>query len=101
MTNIQIMFFCGLSGVFIATMFLLLWKVHRVNVRISNLEKSYKEDFGKLKELSNKIYEKLKEVVEKVNPLLASATSSTNKNEDIVEVEYAPVEEDAVIVDGE
>ena len=50
---------------------------------------------------SNKIYEKLKEVVEKVNPLLANTTSFTNKNEDIVEVEYAPVEEDAVIVDGE
>lgn len=87
MTNIQILFFCGLSVLFIGVMFVMLWKMHKLKLEMSNLEASHKDDYEKLKNLSNKIYEKLKEVVEKVNPLLAANVESPNG--EVFEAEYA------------
>lgn len=87
MTNIQILFFCGLSVVFIGVMFLMLWKVHKVRVEMDNLQKEHTEEMKKMKELCNKIYEKLKEVVDKVNPLLAGTVSQPN--DEVFEAEYA------------
>ena len=82
MTNIQILFFCGLSVVFIGVMFLMLWKVHKVRVEMDNLQKEHAEEMKKMKELCNKIYEKLKEVVDKVNPLLAGTENQGRKKND-------------------
>jgi len=98
MTDIQILFFCGLSVVFIAVMFLMLWKVHKVQVAMNNLSKEHDEEMGKVKDLCNKIYEKLKEVVEKVNPLLAGTVNQPDA--EVFEAEYVPENEDdsAVIV---
>ena len=57
------------------------------------------ENDEKFKELSNKIYEKLKEVVDAVNPLLAKE-QTTNNNDDVIDVvpEEAFVEEERAVI---
>lgn len=57
------------------------------------------ENDEKFKELSNKIYEKLKEVVDAVNPLLAKE-QSVNKDNDVIDVvpEEAFVEEESAVI---
>ncbi len=53
----------------------------------------------KFKDLSNKIYEKLKEVVDVVNPLLAKE-QTVNKQDDIIDVvpEEAFVEDESAVI---
>lgn len=57
------------------------------------------ENDEKFKELSNKIYEKLKEVVDAVNPLLAKE-QSVNKDNDVIDVvpEEVFVEEESAVI---
>lgn len=100
MTEIQILFFCGLAAVFIGVMFVLLWYVYKVKMDMANLRKEHEAEMQKMKDLCNKIYDKLKEVVDKVNPLLANTTSSPTENTEVFEAEYVPADEDdcAVIV---
>ena len=95
MTNIQVLFFCGLFAIMIAAQFFILWRQYRMNRRMDKLA----ENDEKFKELSNKIYEKLKEVVDAVNPLLAKE-ETTNKNDDVIDVvpEEAFVEEESAVI---
>ena len=53
----------------------------------------------KFKDLSNKIYEKLKEVVDVVNPLLAKE-QTVNKQDDIIDVvpEEAFAEDESAVI---
>ena len=64
---------------------------------MENLKKEHAAEMGKMKDLCNKIYEKLKEVVEKVNPLLANDVSANN-SEDIYEAAYVPVDEESPVI---
>ena len=95
MTNIQVLFFCGLFAVMIAAQFFILWRQYRMNRRMDKLA----ENDEKFKELSNKIYEKLKEVVDAVNPLLAKE-QSVNKDNDVIDVvpEEVFVEEESAVI---
>jgi len=97
MTNIQILFFCALTIVFIGVMFLLLWKVHKVETRIDGVEKKYEENINKLKDICTDIYGKLKEVVDRVNPLLADKMT----DEEVFEAEFTDNESNGNTVEGE
>lgn len=80
MSNIQIFFFCVLTTILTISEIVLLWQYHRLKAKIKKTTEQYEENIEKMKSLCNKIYDKLKEVVDKVNPLLAQTNTTTNDN---------------------
>lgn len=76
MTNIQILFLSVLIVINIAIYFVIFAKEYKRDKRVSNLE----AENEKIKDYCNTLFDKLKEIVNKVNPLLASQT-----NEDVQE----------------
>lgn len=82
MTDIQIFFFCVLTTVLIISEIVLLWQFYRLKSKIKKTTEQYEENIEKMRSLCNKIYDKLKEVVDKVNPLLAQTDV---KNDDSVQ----------------
>lgn len=87
MTNIQIMLFCILTTLLVVSEVLLLIQYHLLKSKINKTTKLYEENINKMQGLCNKIYDKLKEVVDKVNPLLATANAES-KNDDVQEAVF-------------
>ena len=87
MTNIQLLFFSGTFVAMIAVQFVLLYKMNKVENRINEVNgeiESLKSSNKKAIDFCNTLFDKLKEIVNKVNPLLAAAP---DKNTDVHEAQ--------------
>ena len=69
MTNIQLLFFSGLFAAMIVAQFVILYKMRKLEKVTEELQDKSK----KALDFCNTLYDKLKEIVNKINPLLEAA----------------------------
>jgi hypothetical protein len=69
MTNIQLLFFSGLFAAMIVAQFVILYKMRKLEKVTEELQDKSK----KALDFCNTLYDKLKEIVDKINPLLKVA----------------------------
>ena len=69
MTNIQLLFFSGLFAAMIVAQFVSLYKMRKLEKVTEELKDKNKKSL----DFCNTLYDKLKEIVNKINPLLEAA----------------------------
>lgn len=77
MTNIQMLFFAGMFVVCTVTLFAAMYQIYKTNKRLAELESSNK----KALDFCNTLYDKLKEIVNKINPLLEAMPDDAEVHE--------------------
>ena len=77
MTNIQMLFFAGMFMVCTVTLFAAMYQIHKTSKRLAELESSNK----KTQDFCNTLYDKLKEIVDKINPLLKAMPDDAEVHE--------------------
>lgn len=82
MENIQILFFSGMITANIFLYFFIFWREKNREKRVKTIE----ENYVKVVDLYNSLFEKLKEVVVKVNPLIAAYDDNSDKNNEVYDV---------------
>ena len=84
MTNIQLLFFSSIFVVMIVAQFVILYKMNKIGSRINDVNteiEALKSSNKKALDFCNTLFDKLKEIVNKVNPLLEAAPDNTEVHE--------------------